>query len=497
MRASNVLLCLSVLGWASCASTSSDGAGVSATPNSSAAPAAGDDAAARAVDATFSAGVVAVAPPPRRPEQRDLSIWKDPSFQKRFAESYIAETDIEPTVNADERDVMLQVLELLSSDELEQAAALIEENRSGRASAVFDFTLANIRFQQERFDDAAAACRAAVEKHPKFRRAWQLLGQIAVQENRFEDALPALTRVIALGGGNALTYGMLGFAHANLGNHLSAETGFRMAVLLDPETMDWKLGLADTLFRQQRYGDAAAFFGSLIAENPDRPELWLAQGEAYARLGEPLKAAENFEMVDRLGGSTPDSLANLGDIYANQELFDLAVDAYLRALNGGSSAKVDRAIRAARFMCANGALAETRTLLDGIEHARGGEFDDATRKDVLRLRARVALAEGEGDEQAQILEEIVRLDPLDGDALILLGQHAGRNEDPDKAIFYFERAANIEGFEADAKVRHAQLLVGLGRYTEAIPLLRRAQELEPRDNVKEYLEQVERVAQSR
>ena len=43
---------------------------------------------------------------------------------------------------------------------------------------------------------------------------------------------------------------------------------------------------------------------------------------------------ENFELVDRLGKSTADSLFNLGDIYANEELVDLAVDAAMAAYGG-------------------------------------------------------------------------------------------------------------------------------------------------------------------
>jgi hypothetical protein len=46
-------------------------------------------------------------------------------------------------------------------------------------------------------------------------------------------------------------------------------------------------------------------------------------------------------------------------------------------------------------------------------------------------------------------------------------------------------------------VRHAQLLVGQGRYAEALPLLRRAQAIKPRENVQAYIDQVERVAQAR
>lgn len=57
--------------------------------------------------------------------------------------------------------------------------------------------------------------------------------------------------------------------------------------------------------------------------------------------------------------------------------------------------------------------------------------------------------------------------------------------------------ASLEAFEADAKVRHAQLLVKNGNYAEALPLLRRAQQIKPRDNIQAYLEQVERVAKGR
>ena len=51
-----------------------------------------------------------------------------------------------------------------------------------------------------------------------------------------------------------------------------------------------------------------------------------------------------------------------------------------------------------------------------------------------------------------------------------------------------------EAFEADAKVRHAQLLISQSKYREALPLLKRAQAIKPRDNVAQYLDQVERLA---
>jgi len=463
-----------------------------------------DDRAARpepfpaaTVSPSEAAAPALVATRPSHLGEPELALWNDPAFRRRFAESYAAETEIEPRVADAEREPMQEVLDLLASNKQDQAANLLAKHRTASSSAVFDFTLANIRFQQEDFPRALAAYRAAVDKHPKFRRAWRNLGLIHVRQGEFAEAVPALTRVIELGGGDATTYGLLGFAYSKLGNDLSAESAYRMAVLLDPATMDWKMGLARSFFEQERFADAVALFESLIAAQPDRADLWLLQANAYVGLSQPLRAAENYELVDRLGGSTADSLNMLGDIYVNEELYDLAVDSYVRAMEKRPDGGADRAIRAAKALTARGALAETRRLAEAIERVQGDRLQAGERKDLLKLRARVAVAEGAGEEEARVLEEIVALDPLDGEALILLGQHQSRAGDAEQAIFYYERAASLEAFEADAKVRHAQLLVGQGRYAEALPLLRRAQTLKPRDNIQEYLEQVERVAQAR
>jgi tetratricopeptide (TPR) repeat protein len=456
-------------------------------------PAAVSEPAESAVPADPSGSVA--KPVPSSGDQ--LALWNDPEFQRQFTESYIAETEVEPRITVVERDRIQEVLELMSSDRTDKALALLEKHGGKASSAVFDFMIGNIYFQREELDRAALAYGIAVDKYPKFRRAWRNLALIHVRENEFEQAAAAFTRVIELGGGDAITYGLLGFAHSGLEHHLSAETAYRMATLLDPQTMDWKMYLTRSFFEQRRYADAVALCDQLIAEQPERTELWLLQANAYVGLEQPMRAAENYELVDRLGGSTTDSLNMLGDIYVNAELFDLAVTSYVRAMEMDDGGDVARPVRAAKVLTSRGALDETRTLVERIDALHGAGLDDQERIDLLKLRARLAVAAGEGGEEARVLEAIVELDPLDGEALILLGQHAGRDGDVEQAIFYYERAASLEAFEADAKVRHAQLLVGQSRYDEALPLLRRAQMLKPRDNIQEYLEQVERVAQNR
>ncbi len=224
----------------------------------------------------------------------------------------------------------------------------------------------------------------------------------------------------------------------------------------------------------------------------------MLQAHTFIGMKQPLKAASNFEAVDLMGKATVENLQTLGDIYVTESLMDLAERAYLRAIDVDLRQPAARPLRAAEVLAARGATPQATRLAAKVREVFEPTMEDANRKKLLKLEVRLSMANGSGDEKAAgVLEEVVKLDPLDGDALLMLGQYHARHNEPDRAIFYYERAESLEAFEVNAKVRHAQLLVGLGRYADAIPLLRRAQELKAREDVARYLEQIERLAKSK
>ncbi len=139
---------------------------------------------------------------------------------------------------------------------------------------------------------------------------------------------------------------------------------------------------------------------------------------------------------------------------------------------------------------------EARDLVAKTRAAAGDRLDDEQQRKLLKLDARIAIADGKGEEAARVLEEVVSLDPLDGDALILLGQHYQRAGDLERALVYYERAGNVEAFEAPAKARQGQVLAAQGKYDTALPLLKRARDLKPSDQLALYIEQVERLART-
>lgn len=425
-----------------------------------------------------------------------LAIWNDPAFQKSFVAGYGVNAEIEPRVMPEEVKTLEKIRPLMAND-LPKAQTTLQKEMKPDCSAVLDFTLGGIYFQQDKLDEALANYQKAVTKFPSFRRAWRNIGLIHARNGKYDESISAFTRMIELGGGDAYSYGLLGFAYSSKQDYQAAEAAYRNALLLQPENTEWRLGITRCVFRQQKFEDAVTLLEVLIERFPDKTDFWLLQAQAFLGMKQPLKAAQNLEAVDRLGKSTVDSLYTLGDIYLSENLLDLAGRVYLRAMDLDSKQPLARPLRSAEMMAARGSFTQARQVAEHIRKVWGTQIVDADRRKLLKLEARLSMAGGaSNDETVRVLEEIVKLDPLDGEALMLLGQHYGRQNQPDRAVFYYERAESIDAYEANAKIRHAQVLVGLGRFGEAIPLLRRVQEVKPRDDVAQYLAQIERMAKT-
>lgn len=429
--------------------------------------------------------------------EQPVTFWKDPAFQGAFMGSYGFRAEIEPRVTAKEREVMEKILALMSDEKNQpQTHDMLLKEIKPTTSAVFDFTLANLFFQEDNLTNAVTYYTSAIEKFPTFQRAHKNLGLIHIRLGNFEQAIEPLTKSIELGTLDGMTYGLLGFAYANTEQYLSAECAYRQAVVLQPKTLDWKLGLCRCLFKQQKYNDVIALCEELSKRDPQRADYPLLKANAYLGLKQPMRAAEIYELLDVAKKTPLSALHTLGDIYVNEGLLDQASEVYERALQRETTPDYAKQLRNVEVLVSRSAYPAAMRLLTTLRASaeKSTALSDDLRKRMLKLEARMLAAQGGASEaQTKILEEIVRLDPLDGDALILLGQCAAASN-MEKAIFYYERAANIEAFEADAKLRHAQLLVKVGKYQDALPLLKRAHELKPREDVQRYAEQVERAA---
>jgi tetratricopeptide (TPR) repeat protein len=419
-----------------------------------------------------------------------LELWKDPNFAKFFIGTYSVLPDVEPPLSNDDREILNQLLPMMSKP-TEAAAALVKFIKPD-SNATFDLSLGNIYLESGQTEASIAMFQRAVEKFPSFRRAWRSLGMAQIRQQKWLSASTSLSRAISLGAQDGPTYGLYGFALLSLDRAASAETAYRMALMFQPDLLDWKLGLVRCVLKQQKAAEAVAVCEEIIRQNPDRTEFISLQSEGYLAIKENKKAAENIEFIARLGFAKTADLNRLGDIYLFEKDTGLALSAYKRALESGNF-EAATVIAQAENLSMQGGLSEASELIREARKVSAGKLAKEDEARLLKLEARLAVSAGKADDSVAMLQRVVELNPLDGSALMLLGQHYLDKNDNPKATNYFERASKIKDQESPASLRLAQMHLSSNKLADALPLLKRSNELKPNDSVAKLISDIERA----
>lgn len=427
-------------------------------------------------------------------QQNPMSeLWNDPQFQKEFTASYGVLAGYEPGLNEEEKNTLRTLIKLIKARPEEAIKQLAPQIKSDD-SAAFDFILANLYFQQGQLEEASQYYKQAINKYPAFRRAYKNLGLVQIQNNDYPSAIVSLSKSMELGEVDGRAYGLLGFSYLIQENYYPAEAAYRQAVLMQPEVKDWKLGLARCLLEMGQYADAVALMDSLIQEDPNNTDYWVLQSNALLGMNETLKAARNLEIVDRLGKAELQTLSLLGDIYMNNDMPDLALNAYLKAAELAKASDLDTLLKSAEVLTLTVNFEQAEDLIKRIRSDFSDSLSDDADLELLTYEAKIARANGEDALAAELLAKIIERDLLNGEAIIELAKYYADQDQLAEAVTRFEQAAKIRAFERPALIAHAQTLVNNKRYNEALPLLYRALRLESDRNLKDYTDRVERAS---
>ncbi len=438
-------------------------------------------------------GTTAVFGAPSHQAPYALQLWNDPQFARYFVGTYAVMPEVEPALSEKDKEILKGVLPLMQKPA--EALAYLAKVTGKDANPLFDLQMAGLYFDNGMFEASEKWYLAAVAKAPSFRRAWRGLGMTQVRAEKWKEAVASLGQAIGLGIQDGPTYGLLGYALLSMQRPASAESAYRSALMFQPDSLDWKMGLVRAALQQMNAAAAAALCAEILKDHPERMDLLALQAEAYLVMKEPARAAENLEIIVRGSEAKDEDMTRLGDIYLASQQPALALSAYSRWLDRPGRkipGDVEKAISVAESLSSQNALPEAQTLLLRSKAAAGKELSKDAEARLLKVEARLQISAGKGDAAAPILERVVELNPLDGSALLLLGQHYTDKKDNVKATAFYERATKIKDTEADALIRLAQLKIGESKLPEATALLKRSYDLKPRDSVQKLLQDLEK-----
>jgi tetratricopeptide (TPR) repeat protein len=445
------------------------------------------------------------------------NLFRDPKFVRDFVGSYGFLSDVEPKVSADEQAALGTIRELFDQSKFREAesvlAAFIKETEKptdpkkvpAEISPAMVFVLGNLYFQADRPEEARRAFLEAIRRFPRFRRAHTNLAYLYISQNKMDEAMPMLQKAIELGENSARVYGLLGYSHLLKKNAVAAENAYRQAYLLDASSRDWKLGLAQALMAQEKHAEAANLIGTLIEENPNDKQLWLQQTNALLAMERKDEAIVNLEALRLKGIADESNLNLLGNLHMDRNEPQLALLAYLAAMDKATTLDVQRALKSARILNDYGFPDKAEQFIARIRVKTGDKLPPGDLTALMLAEVRVAQAKGETGRTGALLNQLVELNPADGEVLLELARHkdllSREEQDGEKrsalvaeARTNYQLAARIDSVAYAANLALGQMLVRERRYPEALTHLQTALNLKKSESLEQYLSRVRRAA---
>lgn len=256
------------------------------------------------------------------------------------------------------------------------------------------------------------------------------------------------------------------------GDHASAVTAYRRALLREPRMTAAWIGLGDCHARTGEPRQAFLYYRTALALEPDRVDALNEIGLVAFSLGNHNSAAESFERAVSLVPGHAEAWNNLGIVFASRGGIEEARHCFHRATH----------LKPAFYtaLCNLGLACRELGRLDESAQALRQAAEADPRKPTAWENLAATLQDcGELDEAADALARALEADPASPGALIARGLLSTRLGKVDEARSAFESALTAAPGDAEASLGLAHLDLSCGRYASGWDLyearLRKAQ----------------------
>jgi tetratricopeptide (TPR) repeat protein len=254
------------------------------------------------------------------------------------------------------------------------------------------------------YAEATDRCRTMLERDPRSLPAVVLMGMIAHQEGRFNDAITHLQRAARLDGQCFEAFLWLGIAQRDRGDVSEAVTTLRQSLQIWPGNPTALNHLALAYLAQKNAANAIATLQRAIANRPDDADLHRNIAYAFQMQGDNEVAVSAFENSLKLDPTSLIALTSLGQLYLELTRRDDAIRVFRRAHEIAPDTARGQ-IQLARALREEGDFAGAEQALRRALELEPGSVD------ALEVVSNLMQQLGRFDEAVDVIDRAIELEP--------------------------------------------------------------------------------------
>jgi tetratricopeptide (TPR) repeat protein len=403
-----------------------------------------------------------------------------PNWEFLLQNQPLAQTEAQLTQNESRFASTLQPL--LASQDHNAVLQAFENRDIENDSAALRQLRGQVLLTLKRYKEAEQALTAALDLMPDLALSHRSLSMVYMIDKQYNKARQHLRRAIELGVADAQVYGQLAYVNLQLGNAASALAGYQYALFLDPDNRQWSQGLLYALINSQAFDQAQALLDTMLKAEPDNTDLWLQRSQIALQQERPLQAISSLETALQLGDNNVNNLATMAQLHIQNGSPNRAVELLATNIKQFVGNDANSKIHVVDQICAWLAFQQQWPQLEKLTQAleqNDTKLTSEYRSRFALYRAQIALSSDQQKSAKTNLEQAIKDDPSNGEALLTLANLLRDQHSNDRALLYYVRAEALPNYKERALLGHAQLEINRQAYTEALRLLRQVAQANP------------------
>jgi len=283
--------------------------------------------------------------------------------------------------------------------------------------------------------------RNAIESEPGHKWAHYNLAKLLIDEGNYREARDVLQDAARLGAGTkAANYVTIGTLYYDMNNTALAEEFFEKAIEAYPYNATALFELGNFALQRKEHEQAVEYFDRALKESHYdlKAGIYNSRGIAHLGLKKLDKAIKDFERAIEINPALEGPYLRLAELYMGYQKYDSAEEVLDDAIQSAEP------LTPMTFMYYINSLMTQKKFEEALKVTDKFQEEFPTNLETYLLKARIYIAQRDGDKAVATLREALRLNPEFAPGYELLGDTFYMAKHPEHAQKIWEKALSLQ-----------------------------------------------------